>query len=203
VKANFSARRAVSQFGHRTSRKRTAEKELNQSTVLNVTPAAVLPETSCRGHRYTSPAGGCRVVKLSSHHACLYPSGKNANDGGDEHGGDEAYREWMAHGSPPFSVSTTRDALQKSETPARYRGRFQLNTQWNLVAMGRVPGNAGNVGPADADVGKLTVAQARQFVQALVIALPFLDEADKCGKHGIVLSFSKFRPSRPVVSTET
>ena len=83
---------------------------------------------------------------------------------------------------------STRDALEKSETPARDRGRFQLNAQWNLVAMGRVPGNADNVGPADADVGKLTVAQARQFVQALVIALPFLDEADKCGKHGIVLS---------------
>jgi hypothetical protein len=78
--------------------------------------------------------------------------------------------------------------LEKSETPARYRGRFQLNAQWKLVAMGRVPGNAGNVGPADADVGKLTVAQTRQFVQALVIALPFLDETDKCGKHGIVLS---------------
>src|SRR5262245_29364449 len=56
--------------------------------------------------------------------------------------------------------------------------------------MGRVPGNAGNVGSADADIGKLTVAQARQFVQALVIALPFLDEADKCSKH-VVLSFSK------------
>jgi hypothetical protein len=85
--------------------------------------------------------------------------------------------------------------LQKSETPASDRGRFHLNAKWNLVAMGRVPGNAGNVGPADADVGKLTVAQARQFVQALVIALPFLDEADKCGKHGIVLSSLKSRPT--------
>jgi len=61
--------------------------------------------------------------------------------------------------------------------------------------MGRVPGNAGNIGTADANIGKLAVAQARQLVQALVIALPFLDEADKCGKHGIVLSSSKFRPT--------
>jgi hypothetical protein len=43
------------------------------------------------GYRYTDPAGGSRVVKLSSDRACLDPSGENANDGGDEHGGDNAY----------------------------------------------------------------------------------------------------------------
>ena len=40
-----------------------------------------------------------------------------------------------------------------------------------------VPGNARNVRAADADVGELAVAKTRQFVQALVVALPLLDEA--------------------------
>jgi len=62
--------------------------------------------------------------------------------------------------------------------------------------MRRVPSNARNIRAADADVGKLPVAQARQFVQALVIALPLLDKADDCSKHGILLSY--FRPL-PVV----
>jgi len=54
--------------------------------------------------------------------------------------------------------------------------------------MRRVPGNARNIGTTDADIGELTVAQARQFIQALVVTLPFLDKADECGKHGVLLS---------------
>ena len=64
--------------------------------------------------------------------------------------------------------------------------------------MGGVPGNARNVGAADANIGELPVAQARQFVEALVVTLPLLDEADECGKHGIVLSFWQFRHEGPV-----
>jgi hypothetical protein len=57
-----------------------------------------------------------------------------------------------------------------------------------------VPGNSRNIGAADTNVGKLAVAQARQFVQALIIALPLLDEADECGKHNVLLSLRKVRP---------
>src|SRR5262245_41766221 len=91
--------------------------------------------------------------------------------------------------SCPWSAGRPSTRGEKAKRPRAIAGVFSC-AEWNLVAMGCVPSNAGNVGPADADVGKLTVAQARQFVQALVIALPFLDEADKCGKHGIVLSLS-------------
>jgi hypothetical protein len=51
-----------------------------------------------------------------------------------------------------------------------------------------VPGHPRDIGAADADVGKLAVAQARQFAQALIVTLPFLDEADECGKHDSPLS---------------
>ena len=53
-----------------------------------------------------------------------------------------------------------------------------------LAAMSSVPGNARNVRAADTDIGELAVAQARQFVQASVVTLPLLDEADECGNHG-------------------
>src|ERR1700741_1490762 len=77
----------------------------------------------------------------------------------------------------------------KSKTPAMVAGVNRPNQGTSeLTAMRGVPGNARNIGAADADVGKLAVAQARQFVQALVIALPLLDEADECGKHGVLLS---------------
>ena len=60
-----------------------------------------------------------------------------------------------------------------------------------------IPGNARNVRAADADVGELAVAKTRQFVQALVVALPLLDEAGECGNHGVLLSFVS--PAAPVV----
>ena len=59
-----------------------------------------------------------------------------------------------------------------------------------LVLVRSVPGYPLNVGAADADVGKLAVAQARQFAQALIVTLPFLDEANEGGDHD-VLSFSR------------
>src|SRR5262245_18830500 len=52
-----------------------------------------------------------------------------------------------------------------------------------LAAVRSVPGNARNVRAADTDIGQLAVAQARQLVQALVVTLPLLDEADECGNH--------------------
>src|SRR5262249_35966046 len=52
------------------------------------------------------------------------------------------------------------------------RALFQLVGKPKLVAMRGVPGNSRNIGAADTNVGKLAVAQARQFVQALIIALP-------------------------------
>src|SRR6187549_1418824 len=53
-----------------------------------------------------------------------------------------------------------------------------------LAAVRSVPGNARNVRAADTDIGQLAVAQARQFVDASVVSLPLLDEADECGNHG-------------------
>jgi len=64
-----------------------------------------------------------------------------------------------------------------------------------------IPGNPWDIGAADADVGKFAVAQARQFVQALVVALPLLDEADECGKHDVLLSY-KIRQVPVVVCRE-
>ena len=65
-----------------------------------------------------------------------------------------------------------------------------------LAAVRSVPGNARNVRAADTDIGQLAVAQARQFVEASVVTLPLLDEADECGKYG---SPSFLRPgSAPV-----
>ena len=73
-----------------------------------------------------------------------------------------------------------------------------LQQRSGLAALGCVPGNAGDVRAANADIGEFAVAQARQFVQTAVIALPLLDEANECGKHGVLLSFRKFRRS-PVI----
>jgi hypothetical protein len=53
-----------------------------------------------------------------------------------------------------------------------------------------IPGGAMDVRAANADVGEFAVAQARQLVQALIVALPLPDEADDCSKHDIPLSLS-------------
>src|SRR5262249_10952205 len=76
----------------------------------------------------------------------------------------------------------------KVKRPQAFAGVIQLVGKSKLVAMRGVPGNSRNIGAADTNVGKLAVAQARQFVQALIIALPLLDEADECGKHNVLLS---------------
>jgi hypothetical protein len=57
-----------------------------------------------------------------------------------------------------------------------------------LVLVRGVPSYPLNVGAADADIGKLAVAQAGQLAQALVVALPLADKADKVGKHNDPLS---------------
>ena len=59
----------------------------------------------------------------------------------------------------------------------------------SLVGMRGVPCHPMDIGAADADVGQLAVAEARQFAQALVVALPLTDETDKVGKHSGALSF--------------
>ena len=77
----------------------------------------------------------------------------------------------------------------ENETPAIFRGRYGAKpASGRHLAVRGVPGNPRNVGSADADVGKLTVAQPRKFIQALVVALPLSEEADECGKHSVLLS---------------
>jgi hypothetical protein len=82
------------------------------------------------------------------------------------------------------------------KTPATGAGVCGPTIEVGLALMRGAPGHALNVGAADANIGKLAVAKAVQFAQASVIALPFLDEADEGGKHGLSLSFSSGR--RPV-----
>ena len=86
----------------------------------------------------------------------------------------------------------------KSETPAMLRGRSHAYShRLGLAPLGGGPRNTRDIRAADPNIGKLTVAQARQFVQTAVIALPLLDEANECGKHGILLSV--ISGPRPVV----
>jgi hypothetical protein len=81
-------------------------------------------------------------------------------------------------------------AAQNEIARAGGAGGFELMIGAGLLLMGSIPGQPGNVGAADADIGKFTVAEARKLAQAAVIALPFLDEADKGGKHGVSLSLT-------------
>src|SRR5690242_17329866 len=74
---------------------------------------------------------------------------------------------------------------QQTKRPRKSAGVFRSNERLaRLAAVCGGPGNARNVRAADTDIGQLAVAQARQFVQASVVTLPLLDEADECGKHG-------------------
>jgi hypothetical protein len=74
------------------------------------------------------------------------------------------------------------------KTPARGAGAFQAIGS-GLAAMGGIPGDPMDIGAADADVGKLAIAETRKFGQALVVTLPLPDQADKVGKHnGLFLS---------------
>ena len=78
------------------------------------------------------------------------------------------------------------------------RGRSHAYShRLGLAALGGGPRNTRDIRAADPNIGKLTVAQARQFVQTAIIALPLLNEVNECGKHNVLLSV-KFRP-RPVV----
>jgi hypothetical protein len=69
----------------------------------------------------------------------------------------------------------------------------------SLAVLGGAPGEARDVRAADADIGKLAVAEAGQFAQAAVVVLPGLDEADDGGKHGILFlsmtRLGRFTPS--------
>src|SRR5262245_8712190 len=79
----------------------------------------------------------------------------------------------------------------KAKRPRRFAGVVTpISRRWGLGALGGAPRNTRDIRAADANIGKLTVAQARQFVQTAVIALPLLDEANECGKHSILLSVS-------------
>jgi hypothetical protein len=57
-----------------------------------------------------------------------------------------------------------------------------------LALVRGVPGYPLDIGAADADIGKLAVAQTGQLAQALVVALPLAYKADKVGKHNDPLS---------------
>lgn len=63
----------------------------------------------------------------------------------------------------------------------------------NLIAVGGSPSDARDIRSADADIGKLAIAQAGKLAQALVVTFPLLDKADDCSKHGVLLSFSSGR----------
>jgi hypothetical protein len=69
----------------------------------------------------------------------------------------------------------------------------------SLAMLGSAPGQARNVRAADADIGKLAVAEAVQFAQAAIVVLPGLDEADDGGKHGVLFlsmtRLGRFKPS--------
>jgi hypothetical protein len=56
--------------------------------------------------------------------------------------------------------------------------------------VGGLPGSGMDIAAVDADIGKLAVAQPRQLVQATVVPLPLVDEADDAGKHCRPLSVS-------------
>jgi hypothetical protein len=57
-----------------------------------------------------------------------------------------------------------------------------------LALVGGLPGNGLDIVAVDADIGKLAVAQAGKLVQAAVVLLPLVKEADKGGNHGGSLS---------------
>jgi hypothetical protein len=52
-----------------------------------------------------------------------------------------------------------------------------------LAELCGLPGDPGDVEAGNADVGKFTVAEAVKLAQAVVVTLPFADEADEVGKH--------------------
>jgi hypothetical protein len=86
-----------------------------------------------------------------------------------------------------------RNVLQK-KAPAS-SGRLFLRS-CGLLAVGRVPRDAGNVRAADADVGQFTVTELMQLAQAGVVAPPSLEEVDDCDKHVGLLSFLPAFPRR-------
>ena len=98
----------------------------------------------------------------------------------------------VGYGQPlevmPLERWKTLDALWplKAKRPRDFAGVIHLCGRVGLLTVCGIPRDPRNIGAADANVGKLAVAQARQFVQALVIALPLLDEADECGKHDVL-----------------
>ena len=78
----------------------------------------------------------------------------------------------------------TKAVLQQMKTPATC-GRFKpAEVKWRgLAELSGLPGNLRDVKARDADVGKFAVAEAVKLAQAVIVALPFTDEADEVGKH--------------------
>ena len=60
----------------------------------------------------------------------------------------------------------------KTKTPAAGAGAFQADRWQRLARCAAFQATRVDIGAADADVGKLAVAQAGQFAQALVVTLP-------------------------------
>jgi hypothetical protein len=76
---------------------------------------------------------------------------------------------------------------QDTKTPATGAGAFERMMRGLALVRG-LPGNPHDVGSADADIGKFTVAQAIELVHAAVEAIPFADKTDKVAKHNGPLS---------------
>jgi hypothetical protein len=57
-----------------------------------------------------------------------------------------------------------------------------------LALMRGVPRYPLDIRAADADIGKLAVAQTGQLAHAAIVALPLADKSDKIGKHNDPLS---------------
>src|SRR5262249_43668291 len=77
---------------------------------------------------------------------------------------------------------TTTEAQHKSKTPAGRRGRLDAWRRLRLAVSG-VPGHRRDVRTADADVGQLAVAEARQLAEGLVISPPLAQELDDGAEH--------------------
>src|SRR5690348_5285693 len=89
------------------------------------------------------------------------------------------------------SGSSRGNGQNKTARDWRAVRRYTLR---DLLLLGRVPRDALDVRPADPDVGELTVAEIVQLGNALVVALPCPDDANKAGKHVVLSSLNRTRP---------
>src|SRR6478672_3826879 len=94
----------------------------------------------------------------------------------------------------PGKLGWGRDRGNGQNKTARAKAGGSTQTLRDLL-LGRGPRDALDVRTADADVGELAVAEVVQLGNALVVALPGADDANKAGKHGRPL---KSEPVFPV-----